>query len=132
MFPNQKIDIIINHDEYGIECDIKNESNTKYMAVEKVLDEIKETNEIGMVIIGGTFKKEDMNIYSYCKERFSKDGVEVLMIIPDTSKNVTKEILDDKNVILADWTNNKGITAGIDTITKRIKTNARGDIYYDN
>ena len=54
------------------------------------------------------------------------------MIIPDTSKNVTREILDDKNVILADWTNNKGITDGIDTITKRIKTNARGDIYYDN
>jgi len=132
LFPNQKIDIIINHDEYGIECDIKNENNTKYMAVEKILDEIKENNEIGMVIIGGTFKKEDINIYTYCKERFSKDGIEVLMIIPDTSKNVTKEILDDKNVILADWTNNKGITNGIDTITKRIKVNSRGDIYYDN
>ncbi len=54
------------------------------------------------------------------------------MIIPDNSKNVTEEILDDKNIILADWTNNKGITNGIDTITKRIKTNSRGYIYYDN
>ena len=132
LFTSQKIDIIINHDEYGIECDIKNEDNTKYVAVEKILDEIIENNEIGMVIIGGTIKKEDINIYTYCKERFSKDGIEVLMIIPNTSNNVTKEILDDKNVILADWTNNKGITDGIDTITKRIKTNSRGDIYYDN
>ena len=115
-------------DTYGKEFDIKPNEHTKSLAVEQIVESLKNRGyDIHFVVIGGDSQEEDLSMYKDNIEKFNAIGIPSYFIAPS---NIGEIQQTDPNVIIAGWENALGITKCIEKITASIELEKNGGAEY--
>lgn len=104
-------------DKYGTELDVKPDIHSKAEAIYMIIKELMKDNEILFVIIGGDSQEEDLEMYTLNKERIEELDLKTFFIAPYSIEKFMN-VNEDKNIIMGDWENYRGITECINKLNK--------------
>jgi len=100
------INPIMYYDEYGKECDIKEDARAKYNSVRMKVNNYRNEYNVAFVVVGGDSKGEDLMMYTENKKLFEEMGIGSAFMAP---RNIGELQTTDENVMVGEWDNAKGV-----------------------
>lgn len=100
------INPIMYYDDYGKECDIKEDARAKYNSVRMKVNNYRNKYNVAFVMVGGDSKGEDLMMYTENKKVFEEMGIGSAFMAP---RNIGELQTTDENVMVGEWDNAKGV-----------------------
>ena len=97
---------VMSYDKYGKEGDIKEEERSKYNAVRMKVNIYRKKYNVAFVLIGGDSQEEDLMMYTKNKMFFDLAEIGIAFMAPRNLGNLENA---DKNIIIGNWDNARGI-----------------------